>query len=159
MHLGGLASFLFLLLFLGPLCPKPPDIPEEGIRDFEPKVFEQEVAKVCNIEGETMEIKCHSFLSVYVRKVMYGRNYTNEKKLCDGEKPDDSKGVDAESDFCLRTFVGPVRQDCHGEPSCIVLVTDEMDKGWTKQFDLQCAPLKKELRVDYICGRFSWVVF
>jgi len=69
----------------GPLCPKPPEVPEDGTLAFEPKVFPQEVAQACNIEGETMEIKCHSFLSIYVRQGMYGRNYTNEKKLCDGE--------------------------------------------------------------------------
>lgn len=140
--------------FLGPLCPKPPEIPLDGVRDFEPKVFEQEVSKVCNIEGETMEIKCHSFLSIYARKSMYGRNYTNEKKLCNGEKPDDLKGVDAEGDFCLRDHDGPARENCHGESFCIVPVTGDMDKDWTDKFDVQCALLKKELRVDYICGMF-----
>ena len=101
-----------------------------------------------------MEIKCHSFLSIYVRKSMYGRNYTNEKKLCDGEKPDDSKGVDDEGDFCIRKLLSPVRRNCHGESFCIVPVTGDMDKDKTDPFDLQCAPLKKELRVDYICGTF-----
>ena len=145
---------LVFIPFLGPLCPKPPEIPLDGVRDFEPKVFDQEVSKVCNIEGETMEIKCHSFLSIYARKSMYGRNYTNEKKLCDGEKPDDLKGVDAEGDFCLRDHDGPARENCHGESFCIVPVTGDMDKDWTDKFDVQCALLKKELRVDYICGMF-----
>ena len=151
---GGFHSCLVCNPLSGPLCPKPPEIPEDGIRDFEPKVFEQEVSQVCNIEGETMELKCHSFLSIYARKSMYGRNYTNEKKLCDGEKPDDSKGVDDEGDFCLRKHTWPVRKNCHGESFCIVPVTGDMDKDWTDKFDSQCAPLKKELRVDYICGRF-----
>ena len=102
-----------------------------------------------------MEIKCHSFLSIYVRQGMYGRNYTNEKKLCDGEKPDDLKGVDSEGDFCLRHLNWPARKSCHGESFCIVPVTGDMDKDWTDKFDLQCAPLKKELRVDYICGMFG----
>ena len=140
--------------FSGPLCPKPPEIPKDGIRDFEPIVFEQEVAQVCNIEGETMEIKCHSFQRIYARKTMYGRNYTNEKKLCDGERADDLKGVDDKGDFCLRHHSWPVRRNCHGESFCIVPVTGDMDKDWAHTFDSQCAPLKKELRVDYICGRF-----
>ena len=148
-------STKFVQPYAGPLCPKPPEVPEDGTLAFEPKVFPQEVAQACNIEGETMEIKCHSFLSIYVRQGMYGRNYTNEKKLCDGEKPDDLKGVDSEGDFCLRHLNWPARKNCHGESICIVPVTGDMDKDWTDKFDLQCAPLKKELRVDYICGMFG----
>ena len=92
-----------------------------------------------------MEIKCHSFQSIYARKTMYGRNYTNEKKLCDSEKPDDLKGVDEEGDFCQRHHDWLVRLNCHGESFCIVPVTGDMDKDWTQKFDLQCAALKKEL--------------
>ena len=155
----GFLSNFGRISFSGPLCPKPPEIPEDGIQDFEPIVFEQEVAQVCNIEGETMEIRCHSFQSIYARKSMYGRNYTNEKKLCDGEKPDDLKGVDDEGDFCLRHHSSPVRKNCHGESFCIVPVTGDMDKDWANKFDSQCAPLKKELRVDYICGRLTHSYF
>ena len=106
-----------------------------------------------------MEIKCHSFQRIYARKTMYGRNYTNEKKLCDGERADDLKGVDDKGDFCLRHHSWPVRRNCHGESFCIVPVTGDMDKDWAHTFDSQCAPLKKELRVDYICGRLTHAYF
>ena len=139
-----------------PLCPKPPDVPEEGIRDFEPKIFEQEIDNSCNIEGENIKIQCHSFLSVYLKTISYGRNYTNEKKLCDGEKPDDSKGVDSESDYCLRTLKNwrKWKNLCHGESSCLIPVTADQDSNWASQhhFDAACNGLKKEMRVEHICG-------
>ena len=143
--------------FPAPLCPKPPDVPEEGIRDFEPKIFPQEIENSCGIEGENIEIKCHSFLSVYLKTITYGRNYTNEKKLCDGEKPDDSKAVDSETDYCLRSRKNwkKWKSLCHEESSCLIPVTADMDSDWQSQFhfDAACNGLKRELRVEHICGK------
>ena len=140
-----------------PLCPKPPDVPEEGIRDFEPKVFPQEIENSCNIEGENMKIKCHSFLSVYLKTIVYGRNYTNEKKLCDGDNPDDSKGVDSETDYCLRSRKNwrSIKDLCHGESSCLIPVAADMDSAWQTKyhFGAACNGLKRELRVEHICGK------
>ena len=44
-----------------------------------------------------------------------------------------------------------VRQ-CQGGDYCVIPVTGDMDSNWLKKFDLSCALLKKELRVEYICG-------
>ena len=103
-----------------------------------------------------MKIKCHSFLSVYLKTITYGRNYTNEKKLCDGEKPDDSKGVDSETDYCLRSRKNwtKLKNLCHGESSCMIPVSADMDATWKpeKQFGTACNGLKRELRVEHICG-------
>ena len=102
-----------------------------------------------------MRIKCHSFLNIYVKQTLYGRDYANEKKLCDGEKPDDIKGVDDESSFCKRHMGDDIVDRCQGGDYCIIPVTGDMDRNWQEKLDLSCAPLKKELRVDYICGEKS----
>ena len=99
-----------------------------------------------------MRIKCHSFLNIYIRQTLYGRDFANEKKLCDGEKPDDIKGVDDESSFCKRHLGNDIVDRCQGGDYCIIPVTGHMDSSWQKKLDSSCAPLKKELRVDYICG-------
>ena len=106
-----------------------------------------------------MRIKCHSFLNIYIRKTLYGRDFENEKKLCDGEKPDDIKGVDDESSFCQRHMGDDIVNQCQGDDYCIIPVTGDMDRTWQKKFDPTCAPLKKELRVEYICGKGSSIYY
>ena len=46
---------------------------------------------MCALNSEEIELKCHTFLSVYIKSVTYGRNSTLGKELCDGEKPRDKK--------------------------------------------------------------------
>ena len=140
------------MVFSGPACPKPPEPPNEGQRDYLPTEFPQEVEESCNIQGETMRIKCHSFLNIYIRQTSYGRDFANEKKLCDGERPDDIKGVNDESSFCKRHMGDDIVDQCQGDDYCIIPVTGDMDRSWPKKLDTTCALLKKELRVDYICG-------
>ena len=137
---------------LGPACPKPPDAPNEGVRDYEPIRFPQKVEKSCNLQEETMRIKCHSFLSIYIKQTSYGRKFANEKKLCDGQKPDDVKGVIDETNFCERPMGEDFVSQCQGGDYCVIPVTGDMDSNWPKTFDLSCALLRKELRVEYICG-------
>ena len=104
-----------------------------------------------------MKIKCHSFLNVYLKTITYGRNYTNEKKLCNGESPDDSKGVASDTDYCLRSRRNwkALKNLCHGDSLCLIPVAADMDSTWQSkyQFGAACNGLKRELRVEHICGK------
>ena len=136
----------------GPLCPKPPDIPTEGKRDFAPIVFDQEVESSCAIEGETLKLQCHSFLNVYTQSASYGRSADNGgRTLCNGTKGEDSKAVAANQN-CLDEvgITTEARQACHGQSSCSVSVTDNMSS-----LGSVCTGLKRELRTNHICGKLT----
>lgn len=143
--------------YAAPLCPTPPAIPEEGKMEFLPHIFPQEVESSCGIGGEFLHVTCHSFLNVYIKDASFGRNFSNAKLLCDGDKPDDRKGVGSDTDFCIRKVGGQVKDACHGESSCTIPVAPDMDAGTSKQLDNACKALAKELRVAYVCGKLQGV--
>ena len=141
-------------LVLAPLCPKPPDTPIEGVIDFEPIVFDQETVKSCAVENKILDLKCHSFLKIYIPATTFGRNYNESssvgKMLCDGAEQAD--GLAAQGPECLEDnlVLHEARRLCHGRSSCSVPVAPDMASlGQT------CSLLKKELRTEHICGRFK----
>ena len=143
-------------LLLAPLCPTPPDVPEEGVREFEPLVFDQEVESSCAIEGETLTLQCHSFLTVYVQKASYGRNADNGgRSLCNGTKGEDTEEVTADQD-CLDEagITAEVRTACLGRTSCSSSVTEEL-----ASLGATCDGLKRELRTSHICGKLASLPF
>ena len=47
--------------------------------------------KICAVNEDEVHLKCHSFLSIYMTKVWYGRNESIERVICDGDKPNDNQ--------------------------------------------------------------------
>ena len=62
----------------------------EGKREYLPLAIPLEPEKKCHLNEDTVEIKCNSFLSIYIRTLSYGRSFASAKELCDGEEPDDN---------------------------------------------------------------------
>ena len=54
---------------VGPICPAPPDAPDEGVKEYIPIAIPQETAKSCCMDDEDLTLKCPSFLSIYMRAV------------------------------------------------------------------------------------------
>ena len=59
--------------FAAPLCPKPPETTEEGVREYHPIPIPVDVEEECGLDSEELPLKCHSFLSIYIYNVTYGR--------------------------------------------------------------------------------------
>ena len=135
----------------GPLCPQPPEVPEEGTLLSHPIVFQQPTVSTCAIDGKTVDLKCHSFLSVYIPSATFGRDFNETSKfgkvLCDGAEPADSEG--AQGAECRESSVGLLAAQvaCHGRPSCSVAVTPSL-----ATLPATCSTLRKELRTEHICG-------
>ena len=126
------------------------------MRDFEPLVFDQEVEYSCAIEGETLTLQCHSFLTVYVQKASYGRDADNGgRNLCNGTKGEDSKEVTAAQD-CLDEvgITAEVRKACQGRSSCSSSVPEDL-----ASLGAACDGLKRELRTSHICGKLEYLPF
>ena len=112
-------------------------------------MFDQEVESSCAVEGETLKLQCHSFLTVYIQSASYGRSADNGgRTLCNGTKGEDSKAVGANQD-CLdeAAITSEARQACLGQSACSVSVTDNMSS-----LGSVCIGLKRELRTKHICG-------
>ena len=145
---------LILIIFLSaPLCPFPPEIPFEGTREFVPKVFELEPNRTCGVDEEIMKYKCHSFMSVYIQSASFGRIAANMRKMCDGAKKDDSNSPPQD---CLDTssLLRTARDTCHGSDSCQVFISPT-----SATLVPACDGLRKEARIDYICGKFHPIAF
>ena len=115
-------------------------------------MFDQEVESSCAIEGETLKLQCHSFLTLYIQNASYGRSADNGgRTLCNGTKGEDSKAVAANQD-CLDEagITTEAREACHGQSSCSLSVTDNMSL-----LGSVCIGLKRELRTNYICGKLT----
>ena len=138
-------------LVLAPLCPKPPDTPIEGVIDFEPIVFDQETVKSCAVENKILDLKCHSFLKIYIPATTFGRKYNESssvgKMLCDGAEQAD--GLAAQGTGCIEdvSVLEEARRLCHDQSSCSIPVTSDM-----ASLGPMCSLLKKELRTEHICG-------
>ena len=132
-----------------PLCPKPPDIPFEGVRDFVPNIFEVDPVKSCALVGEAVTPKCHTFLTVYVQTASFGRQAINERELCYGERDKDrgSPGGD-----CLETIeiLKSARRECHGKYECSI----QAEYSIANFTGCMANDLKRELKINHICGRF-----
>ena len=68
---------------LGPLCPTPPAAPFEGLVKNTPAIFPLVEEEACDIDGTVLNVKCPSFLHIYIMSGYYGRKQ-NEKKYCTG---------------------------------------------------------------------------
>ena len=135
---------------LAPLCPTPPKAPEEGVREHWPIPLAIEPTNLCYLDSEVAELKCHSFLRVFVKEVTYGRDSATAKKLCDGEKPNDFQSLG--SGTCYNeTFNGilmaEMNSNCLGTFNCTYEIP-------TVPLTTDCNGLRRETKIEYICGKF-----
>ena len=107
---------------------------------------------MCLVNEEQLEIKCSSFLDIYVSKVSYGRTFAAAKQLCDGDKPDDTTAPDKDClDEAVQTNVMThAKSVCHGKATCEMKVP-------SLPLDPVCDGLKRELRIEHICGEFTQI--
>ena len=130
------------------MCPKPPDVPNEGIAEHLPIAIPLEPVKTCVLDSENIILTCKSFMSVYVTDVTYGRNSSTAKVLCDGEKPPDSKSLGSGTcydDNHNAHLLHNIAVECHGQYNCSYNVP-------TVPLTTSCDGLKREVRVEHICG-------
>ena len=120
------------------------------MREFAPNIFEIDPVKSCALVGESVELKCHTFLSVYVQTATFGRETAKKKKLCDGQKEND-RGFP--STDCLETAetLKLVRRACQGKSECTVRA-DYLMADFT---DCMSDSLLRELRTNHICGKLD----
>lgn len=77
---------MFVILhLLGPLCNFPPNPPFEGTVENIPIIFLKEAEEACDIDGTVVNIKCPSFLNIYITSGYYGR-LKDSTILCNGNK-------------------------------------------------------------------------
>ena len=134
---------------LAPLCPTPPNAPDEGVREHWPIPLPIEPNNVCYLDSEVAVLTCHSFLKVYVTNVTYGRDSATAKELCDGDKPNDFQSLG--SGTCYNeTYNDILRNEmaihCHGSYNCSYEIQ-------TVPLTSDCNGLRRETRIEYICGK------
>ena len=71
---------IFFRCVVGPICPDPPDAPDEGVKEYLPIPFPEETVKNCVLNDEDLSIKCSSFLSIYMRDDKIILIHLNQKK-------------------------------------------------------------------------------
>ena len=107
-----------------------------------------DIEEDCALNAEVLSLYCHSFLRIYIYNVIYGRG--PGKELCDGDKPQDSfepagdkscynEDLDTEISLGLKT-------ECHGKFECTYTIP-------TLVMDDACGGMRRELRLEYICGK------
>ena len=89
-----------------------------------------------------------SFLNIFVNSVTYGRNSTLGKDLCDGEKAKDSKApaMNCYKDDQNAVILTSLQTACHHHYNCSVSIP-------TVPLDPVCDGMRREARVEYICGK------
>ena len=135
---------------LAPLCPEPPDAPEEGVKEFHPIPIPMELETVCSVNPDAVNLECHSFLNIYIGPVSYGRNKTKGKTLCDGEKIQDIKApnTDCFDDSVNEQIWEELSLTCKGKSSCSYEIP-------TILLDSACDGMKREANIAYICGKLN----
>ena len=132
-----------------PLCPKPPDVPDEGVAEYLPIPIPMERNRICTLDSEDVMLTCNSFLRIYVTGVTYGRDSATGKELCDGEKPN---GNSLGSGTCYNEthnekLRGDLGAECHGTYNCTYYIP-------TVPLTPDCDGLRREVRTEFICGKF-----
>ena len=120
------------------------------MREYRPIAIGQEPERMCALNSEEIELRCHTFLSVYLQRVTYGRNSSTGKELCDGEKPKDKKAPALncyDEDFNLNLLT-ELDYLCLGQFNCSFTIP-------TVPLDPVCDGLSREVRIEYLCGKFT----
>ena len=137
---------------MAPTCPKPPDVPEEGVREYLPIPIPQVTEKQCVLDGDDLNLKCPFFLQIYVKNLTYGRDRLTEKNLCDGEQKDnfapDNSCYDDNVHHSITTLL---RHNCNGQYECSQTIPTEVLTG--------CDGMRRELKVEHICSKLIFSNF
>ena len=136
---------------LAPLCNKPPDAPDDGVREHWPMAIPLAPTEICALDSEDVQLLCHSFLSIYVDGVTYGRDSITGKELCGGDKPNDFQSLG--SGTCYNeTYNNQLKTElaleCHGAYNCSYHIE-------TVPLTSDCNGLRREVKIQYMCGRFQ----
>ena len=136
------------------MCPKPPDVPDEGVQEYLPIPIPIEPETICALNGETVTLICPTFLNVFISKIVYGRN--KGKELCNGEKPKDSfqptGDVSCFNPTKSEEVANEFRTACHGGFNCSHDVP-------TLILDAACDGMKREMTLEYNCGKSDYNLF
>ena len=133
---------------LGPLCPKPPDTPDEGIKDHVPIPIKIDPEETCELNGEEVTLTCYSFLNIYISHVVYSRDKGYE--LCNGTKPPDfakpTNDASCSDDNVNKQIKEELEYYCHADYSCTYSIP-------TLLIGANCDGMKRELRTKHHCGK------
>jgi len=61
-------------------------VPIEGTMKHNPAVFKITPETSCALDGDVIQIQCHSFLAIYVQSAYFGRYKDNVRNLCNKTK-------------------------------------------------------------------------
>ena len=132
-------------------------------RDVIPLPITVDSYKACSINDDTLLLRCHSFLSVFVTNVTYGRTASKVHQLvkhnllqlvtlqgtelCDGDKPKDAfaPSQDCYDDSINKQLLETGRSECLGQYDCVTSVP-------TLPLTSECDGKRREMRVEYSCG-------
>ena len=99
--------------------------------------------KLCDVDGQSLNLRCSSFELIHVTNASYGRVKYN-KMLCNGEE--DAKNVEED---CLQDLTELYASYCQGKYNCTFPILPTVH-DWTGDC---LAGQKNELIVSYICGK------
>ena len=132
---------------LSAMCPDPPSVPFEGLRQLVPLPKSSIKHSQCSIDGDILSLSCHSFETVFVTNLTYGRSAERGKDLCGGTKPPDDYEVprDCFDESVNRALINSTRALCTGQYEC---------QQEVPTFPLQavCDGKHREIMTEYICG-------
>ena len=140
-----------LFSFLAPLCPTPPDAPDNGVREHWPLPISIPPVKQCYLDSEVATLTCSSFLDVYVTNVSYGRDSATGKELCGGDKPKDISSLGTGTCY-NETYNDYLKSEmsfyCHGTYNCTFTIP-------TVPLTTDCDGLRREVNIEHICGELK----
>ena len=107
--------------------------------------------KTCALDSEEVTLTCHSFLSIYVTKVSYGRDSSTGREVCGGDKPNDFKSLG--SGTCYdeaynSQLLEEIASECHGTFNCTYYIP-------TTPLTQDCDGLRREVKINHTCGNNS----
>ena len=140
----------YMSLCIAPLCPSPPEKKFEGKLTHVPAVIDVAPEEFCTVDGEPVDIKCHSFLNIYIISSIYGRKKANGNKLCNGKE--DTVKLQTQDCLDVDSELKSLHNNCRGDSECKSYWVPAKKK-WTGECN-ETLTRKNELTVVYRCGKF-----
>ena len=114
-----------------------------------PEVIEDPPDEFCAVDGEPIDITCHSFLNIYITSAVYGRKKANGKKLCNGKE--DSVQLQTQDCLDVDSELASLHDNCKGTSECKSYWVKPVAKQWSGECN-ETLTRKNELTVVYRCG-------
>ena len=144
-------AFFIQLWFSAPLCPAPPAKKFEGKLTHVPKVIDVPPDEFCAVDGEPIDIKCHSFLNIFIVSAIYGRKKANGKMLCNGKE--DSIKLQSQDCLDVDSELKNLHFNCLDKSECKSYWVKPIGTTWTGECN-ETLTRKNELTVQYRCGMY-----